>query len=87
MFVNAVAPGPTLTAMSEQLPQSRKGWGDAIGVLGKNVQSDEVAAAILWLGSESPAYVNGSTLDVKLVVPAPVKAKPSNQKQDSRHVC
>ena len=86
MFVNAVAPGPTLTAMYEQLPQSRKDGVMRSVYSGRMCSPDEVAAAILWLGSESPAYVNGS-LDVKLVVPAPVKAKPSRQKQDSRHVC
>ena len=64
VLVNAVAPGPTLTAMYEQLPESRK-----LGVMrsvysGRMCTPDEVAAAILWLGSESPAYVNGSTLDV-----------------------
>ena len=64
VLVNAVAPGPTQTAMYDQLPQSRK---DSVmrSVYSRRVCTpDEVAAAILWLGSACPAYVNGTTLDV-----------------------
>jgi NAD(P)-dependent dehydrogenase (short-subunit alcohol dehydrogenase family) len=31
---------------------------------GQLCQPEEVAAAILWLGSACPEYVNGATLDV-----------------------
>jgi NAD(P)-dependent dehydrogenase (short-subunit alcohol dehydrogenase family) len=64
VLVNAVAPGPTLTAMYDRLPQSRK---DAVM---RSVHSarpcspEEVAQVILWLGTSSPEYVNGSTIDV-----------------------
>ena len=64
VLVNAIAPGPTLTAMYDQLPQSRKDGVMGSVYSGRPCQPEEVAAAILWLGSECPQYVNGTTLDV-----------------------
>jgi len=64
VLVNAVAPGPTLSAMYEQLPQSRKDGVMRSVHSGRVCTPEEVAAAILWLGSACPAYVNGTTLDV-----------------------
>lgn len=64
ILVNAVAPGPTLTAMYEQLPQSRKDGVMRSVHAGRACKPEEVAQAILWLGSSSPAYMSGSTLDV-----------------------
>jgi NAD(P)-dependent dehydrogenase (short-subunit alcohol dehydrogenase family) len=62
--VNAVAPGPTTTDMYEQLPQSRKDDVMRAVYSGRPCRPDEVAAVIRWLGTESPDYVNGSTVDV-----------------------
>ena len=64
ILVNAVAPGPTLTAMYEQLPQSRKDGVMRSVHAGRACTPEEVAQAILWLGTSSPAYMSGSTLDV-----------------------
>jgi NAD(P)-dependent dehydrogenase (short-subunit alcohol dehydrogenase family) len=64
VLVNAVAPGPTLTAMYDKLPQSRIDWVMRSVYSGRACTSEEVAAAILWLGSACPDYVNGTTLDV-----------------------
>jgi len=64
ILVNAVAPGPTQTAMYDQLPQSRKDGVMKSVYSGRVGQPGEVAAAILWLGSACPEYVNGTTLDV-----------------------
>ncbi len=64
ILVNAVAPGPTLTAMYEQLPQSRKDGVMRSVHAGRACTPEEVAQAILWLGSSSPAYMSGSTVDV-----------------------
>jgi len=64
ILVNAVAPGPTLTDMYEQLPQSRKDAVMRSVHLGRPCQPEEVAQAILWLGTESPAYLSGTTVDV-----------------------
>lgn len=64
VLVNAVAPGPTQTAMYDQLPQSRKDGVMRSVYSGRVCSPEEVAAAILWLGSACPEYVNGTTLDV-----------------------
>jgi len=64
ILVNAVAPGPTLTAMYEQLPESRKEGVMRSVYSGRACTPQEVAQAILWLGSASPEYMNGMTLDV-----------------------
>ena len=64
ILVNAVAPGPTLTAMYEQLPQSRKDGVMRSVYSGRVCAPAEVAAAVFWLGAACPAYVNGATLDV-----------------------
>ena len=64
VVVNAVAPGPTKSKMYDQLPQSRKDAVMAAVYSGRVCTPEEVAAAILWLGSESPEYVSGTTLDV-----------------------
>jgi 3-oxoacyl-[acyl-carrier protein] reductase len=63
-LVNAVAPGPTQTDMYEQLPQSRKDGVMQSVYSGRPCTPAEVAHAIFWLGSNSPAYISGSTLDV-----------------------
>ena len=64
ILVNAVAPGPTQTAMYDQLPQSRKDGVMKSVYSGRVCSPEEVAAAILWLGTSCPEYVNGTTLDV-----------------------
>jgi 3-oxoacyl-[acyl-carrier protein] reductase len=63
VLVNAVAPGPTQTAMYDQLPQSRRDDIMRAVYSGRVCRPEEVAAAILWLGSACPEYVNGATLD------------------------
>ena len=64
VLVNAVAPGPTQTTMYEQLPESRKEGVMRAVYSGRVCTPREVAQAILWLGSASPEYLNGTTLDV-----------------------
>ncbi len=64
VLVNAVAPGPTQTAMYDQLPQSRKDGVMRSVYSGRVCTPEEVAAAILWLGASCPEYVNGTTLDI-----------------------
>ena len=64
VLVNAVAPGPTHTEMYEQLPQSRKDGVMRSVYSGRACTPGEVAEAIFWLGSASPAYISGTTLDV-----------------------
>jgi 3-oxoacyl-[acyl-carrier protein] reductase len=64
ILVNAVAPGPTLTDMYERLPQSRKDAVMRSVYSGRPCKPEEVADAIFWLGTASPAYLSGATLDV-----------------------
>ena len=64
VLVNAVAPGPTLTAMYDQLPKSRIENVMRAVYSARACTPEEVASAILWLGKDCPEYVNGSTLDV-----------------------
>ena len=64
IFVNAVAPGPTLTAMYDQLPQSRKDAVMRSVHVRRPCNPEEVARVIVWLGIESPDYVSGTTVDV-----------------------
>jgi NAD(P)-dependent dehydrogenase (short-subunit alcohol dehydrogenase family) len=64
VIVNAVAPGPTQTAIYDQLPQSRKDGVMRAVYSGRVCQPEEVAQAILWLGAQCPEYVSGTTLDV-----------------------
>ena len=64
VLVNAVAPGPTLTTMYDQLPQSRKDAVMRSVHVGRPCNPEEVARVIVWLGTESPDYVSGTTVDV-----------------------
>ncbi len=64
ILVNAVAPGPTLTTMYDQLPQSRKDAVMRSVHVGRPCNPEEVARVIVWLGTESPDYVSGTTVDV-----------------------
>jgi len=64
ILVNAVAPGPTQTPMYEQLPQSRKDGVMRSVHAGRACTPEEVAQVILWLGTSSPAYMSGTTVDV-----------------------
>ena len=64
ILVNAVAPGPTLTAMYEQLPQARKDAVERSVYSGRACKPEEVAQAIFWLGTSSPDYLSGTTVDV-----------------------
>jgi len=62
VLVNAVAPGPTLTPMYEQLPQSRKDGVMRSVHAGRACTPEEVAQAILFLASTTATFVHGSNL-------------------------
>jgi 3-oxoacyl-[acyl-carrier protein] reductase len=64
ILVNAVAPGPTKTRMFHQLPQSRIDYVMRASYTARACEPEEVAATILWLGSTSPDYINGATIDI-----------------------
>lgn len=58
VLVNAVAPGPTKTRMYDQLPQSRRDETLRATSSGRVGTAEEVAAAILWLGSTCPENIS-----------------------------
>ena len=47
-----------------QLPQSRRDDVMRAVYTGRACTPEEVAEGILWLGSASPEYLNGATIDV-----------------------
>jgi len=62
--VNAVAPGPTHSPMTESwLPQSEAALIESIP-LGRVGQPSDIANAILFLASDEAAYITGQCLDV-----------------------
>ncbi|MCY3879542.1 MAG: 3-oxoacyl-ACP reductase FabG [Rhodobacteraceae bacterium] len=62
--VNAVAPGMIGTAMTNELPETRKSAIAEQIPTGRMGTVDEVAAAIVFLASTEAGYVTGTTLHV-----------------------
>jgi NAD(P)-dependent dehydrogenase (short-subunit alcohol dehydrogenase family) len=58
--VNAVAPGPIATAMTTSFPEALRG----LIPVGRMGALDDVARAVLFLGSRDSGFVNGEVLDV-----------------------
>jgi NAD(P)-dependent dehydrogenase (short-subunit alcohol dehydrogenase family) len=63
VMVNAVAPGPTKTAMFDRLPQSRIDEFERLVFAKRFAEPDEIAKVIEWLALDAPEYVNGSCVD------------------------
>jgi NAD(P)-dependent dehydrogenase (short-subunit alcohol dehydrogenase family) len=62
--VNAVAPGPTRTAMMEGVPEEMVSQLAALAPAGRVAQPAELAAAIVFLASDDASFVHGVTLAV-----------------------
>ena len=61
----AVAPGFTVTEMTDEYLQGRGGAAIVADIpLGRVATTDEVAEVIRWLATEAPASATGSTIDV-----------------------
>lgn len=61
----AVAPGFTVSEMTEEYLQGRGGAAIVADIpLGRVASTDEVAEVIRWLATEAPASSTGSTIDV-----------------------
>jgi NAD(P)-dependent dehydrogenase (short-subunit alcohol dehydrogenase family) len=62
--VNAVAPGPTRTALMEALPEEMVSQLAALAPAGRVARPEELAAAIVFLASDDASFVHGVTLAV-----------------------
>lgn len=64
IVINAVAPGPVETDMLDVIPEARKKAIKNSVYLDRFAKAEEVAKTIYWLGTESPAYINGVCIDI-----------------------
>jgi len=64
VVINAVAPSPVETDMLEMIPLARREAFLKTVVAKRFAYADEVAKTILWLATESPEYINGTTIDI-----------------------
>jgi len=64
VLINAVAPSPVETDMLEMIPIERREAFIKTVVAKRFAHADEVAKVIFWLATESPEYVNGTTIDI-----------------------
>jgi NAD(P)-dependent dehydrogenase (short-subunit alcohol dehydrogenase family) len=62
--VNAVAPGPTRTALMEAVPEEMVNQLAALAPAGRVAEPEELAAAIVFLASDDASFVHGVTLAV-----------------------
>ncbi len=64
VVINAVAPSPVETDMLETIPPERREAFLKTVVSNRFATADEVAQTIVWLATESPEYINGTTVDI-----------------------
>jgi len=64
VVINAVAPSPVETDMLEMIPLARREVFLKTVVAKRFAHAEEVAKTILWLATESPEYINGTTIDI-----------------------
>ena len=64
VILNAVAPSPVDTDMQKvNTPERKEAFKKSV-ITGRFATADEVAKTMLWLATESPEYINGTTVDL-----------------------
>ncbi len=64
VILNAVAASPVDTDMQKVNTAERKEAFKKSVITGRFATADEVAKTIVWLATESPEYINGTTVDI-----------------------
>ncbi len=64
VVINAIAASPVETDMLETIPLERREAFLKTVVSNRFATADEVAKTIFWLATESPEYINGTTVDI-----------------------
>ena len=64
IVVNAVAAGPVETDMLAVIPEARKQAIRQAVYTGRFAYADEIAAAMFWLATDCPEYINGTCMDI-----------------------
>jgi len=64
IVVNCVSPSPIDTDMQKDNSEERKTEFRKSVVSGRFGEAKEVAEAIVWLATDAPEYINGTTLDI-----------------------
>ena len=64
IIVNAVATSPVETDMLNVIPKPRRDAFIKTVISGRFAKANEIAETIGWLGTDSPAYINGTCIDI-----------------------
>jgi 3-oxoacyl-[acyl-carrier protein] reductase len=64
IVINAVAAGPVETEMLHIIPEQRKKDIKKSVYSGRFAYPEEIAAAIYWLATDCPEYINGTCIDI-----------------------
>jgi len=64
VIINAVAPSPVDTDMQKVNTEERKEAFRKSVITKRFATVDEVSKTMLWLATESPEYINGTTIDI-----------------------
>ena len=64
IVINAVCAGPVETSMINLIPENRKEDMLKNTYLGRFAEAKEIAQTMFWLATESPAYINGTCVDL-----------------------
>ena len=62
--VNAVCAGPVATDMLATIPEARKAAIKSRVFTGRFAYAEEVARTMVWLATDSPEYINGTSIDI-----------------------